>query len=280
MTTADETGGPAGSGMTLSRRRALALGGAALGTLALGGTTLAGAQQDGTRSYRVTVANLTAGQPFTPVLAVVHTAAVELFAVGEPATAEIQALAENGDLDPLVELAGETEAVRGAGVGTAPLVPQADPAGTGNPFYESVTVEADAGGDELFLSVVCMLIATNDGIVGVDTVPLPEAVNESRTYYANGYDVGTEVNTELFADLVPPAKTLILGGESEGTTETDPDLAEDGIIQPHPGIEGVGNLPPSVYDWPEPSALVQVERLNGSDSGDGSDPATETPNGA
>jgi hypothetical protein len=264
----------------LSRRRALALGGAALGTLAVGTSTLAGAQQDGgARSYRVTVANLTAGQPFTPVLAAAHTAEVELFAVGDPATEQIQALAENGNLDPLVELAGATEAVRGAGVGTAPLVPQADPADTGNPFFESVTVEAEAGTDELFLSVVCMLIATNDGIVGVDTVPLPEAVNESRTYYANGYDVGTELNTELFADLVPEAKTLVLGGEPEGTAETDPELAEDGVIRPHPGIEGVGNLPPSVYDWPEPSALVQVERLNGSGD-DESDPGTETPSGS
>ena len=106
-----------------------------------------------------------------------------------------------------------------------------------------------------------MLVATNDGIVGLDTVPLPQRVNESRTYFANGYDVGTEQNTEMFADLVPPAKTLILGGEPEGTGESNPDIAEDDVITPHPGIQGVGNLPPSVYDWSEPAALVQVERV-------------------
>jgi hypothetical protein len=106
-----------------------------------------------------------------------------------------------------------------------------------------------------------MLIATNDGIVGLDTVPLPEAVNESRTYFANGYDVGTEQNTERFEDLVSPAKTLIVGGDPEGTTESNPDIAEDDVVRPHPGITGDGDLDPEIYDWNEPAALLQVERL-------------------
>jgi len=119
------------------------------------------------------------------------------------------------------------------------------------------------------MTFVSMLIATNDGIVGLDTVELPEDVNESMTYYANGYDVGTEQNTELFEDLVPPAKTLILGGEPEGTGESDEAIAEDGVIRPHPGIEGDGDLPVEVYDWREPAALVQVERIDSGDLGDG-----------
>jgi hypothetical protein len=108
-----------------------------------------------------------------------------------------------------------------------------------------------------------MLIGTNDGIVGLDTVELPTAVNESKTLYANGYDVGTEQNTEVFADMVPPAKTLIVGGEPEGTTESDPAIAEDDVIRPHTGIQGVGDMDPAVYDWREPAALVQVERIDG-----------------
>jgi len=246
-------------GPRLSRRRALLLGGGALAALGVGTTSLAGAQQDGARTYRVTVANLTRGQPFTPPLVAVHRPSVELFAVGEPASPRLQELAENGNLQPLVDLAEGSDAVRSAVVGDAPLVPESDPAGTGNPYYTSLTVSADGSGG--FLSVASMLIATNDGIVGLDTVRLPGAVNQSFTYYANGYDVGTEQNTELFADLVPPAKTLILGGDPEGTTETNPELAEDDVLRPHPGIEGDGDLPPAVYDWREPAALVQVERL-------------------
>lgn len=253
----------------LTRRGALAAGGTALGGLALGSRSVAAQGEDGengndedgdgNREYRVTVTNLTSGQPFTPPAVAAHRASVEVFSVGEPANEPTQQVAENGNLGPLAELIEDTNDIRGAAVGDAPLVPKADPGDTGNPYYATLELSADASAAHM--TFIAMLVATNDGIVGLDTVPLPDAVNESRTYYANGYDVGTEQNTELFADLVPPAQTLILGGEPEGTTESNPDLAEDGIITPHPGIAGVGNLPPSVYDWDEPAAAVHVERL-------------------
>jgi hypothetical protein len=247
----------------VTRREALVAGGATLGGLTLGTSTVLGQNDDDdddANRYRVTIANNTSGQPFTPPAVAAHTADIEVFAVGDHANEPTRQLAENGRLGPLSDLASSADAVRGVAVGDAPLVPQADPAGTGNPWYTILHLTADE--ETSFLTFVSMLIATNDGIVGLDTVPLPDHVNESRTYHANGYDVGTEQNTELFADLVPPAKTLILGGEPEGTTESDEEISEDKVIRPHPGIQGVGNLPPSVYDWDEPAALVQVERLS------------------
>ncbi|MFC3476603.1 spondin domain-containing protein [Halobacterium litoreum] len=251
-------------GPVMTRRRALALGGAGVGALALGGAPFVTAQSaDGkaARTYRVTVTNLTRGQPFTPPAVALHRPDVEVFSVGDPANEPTRELAENGNLDPLVSLIEDTNSIRAAGVGDAALVPESDPGDTGNPYYAELELSADASATHL--TFASMLVATNDGIVGLDTVALPEAVNESETHYANGYDVGTEQNTELFADLVPPAKTLILGGEPEGTGESDEDIAEDGVIRPHPGIQGVGNLPPEVYDWREPAAVVQVERLDG-----------------
>ncbi|WP_254278733.1 spondin domain-containing protein [Haloarcula marina] len=248
---------------TLSRRQALALGGAALGSLAFGSATVLG-QSDGqqsSRTYRVTVANLTRGQPFTPPAVAAHRPSVEVFAVGSEANEATQQLAENGNLGPLSSLIEDTNAIRGAAVGDSPLVPESDPGDTGLPYVAELELSADASAG--YLTFVSMLVATNDGIVGLDTVPLPTNVNESRTYYANGYDVGTEENTELFEDLVPPAKTLVIGGEPEGTAESDPDIGEDGVITPHPGIQGVGNLPPSVYDWREPAGYLQVERVRG-----------------
>ncbi|WP_440989891.1 spondin domain-containing protein [Haloarchaeobius baliensis] len=251
-------------GLPMTRRTALATAGATLGGLALGGVTLTGAQDGGNqsaRTYRVTVTNLTPGQPFTPPLVAAHRPDVEVFAVGDQANEPTRQLAENGNLGPLVDLAGSTNSIRGAAAGASPLVPEADPGETGLPYYDTVHLTTDASAG--YLTFASMLVATNDGITGLDTVPLPEDVNESRTYYANGYDVGTERNTELFADLVPPAKTLIVGGEPEGTTESDPALAENGVIRPHPGIQGDGDLDPAVYGWREPAAMVQVERLEG-----------------
>ena len=264
---------------SITRRNALALGGLAVGGGSLAGVSLAqqgsGNEPAPTR-YRVTVANLTKGQPFTPPVVAAHQPEVEVFAVGNPASGQIQALAENGNFDPLLDLVMATDSVVGASVGNGPLVPESDPGNTGNPYYTTVELSADETATHL--SFVSMLVATNDGIVGLDTVPLPDEVNTSRTYYANGYDVGTEQNTERFEDLVPEAKTLIIGGQPEGTTESNPEIAEEGVIRPHPGIEGDGNLSREVYDWREPAALVQVEALTPTSGAPGTEtPGTETP---
>ncbi|MFB6169408.1 MAG: spondin domain-containing protein [Haloferacaceae archaeon] len=258
----------------VTRRAALGATGALLGGLTLGGTALAQqsgssdgqGQTGGARRYRVTVTNLTSGQPFTPPAVALHRPSVELFSVGEPANEAIQQVAENGNLGPLLDLANSTDAVRGAGVFTTggsptPLVPEADPGDTGLPYFGTVEVSADASATHL--SLVSMLIATNDGFVGLDTVALPEAVNESHTHFAASYDAGTEENTELFRDMVPPAQALIQGEVTvEGTAESEPGIATDGVITPHPGIEGGANLDAAVYDWSDPAATVQVERID------------------
>ena len=46
--------------------------------------------------------------------------------------------------------------------------------------------------------------------------------------FTNGYDAGTELNTEDFADIVPPCQGLIgVSSEDGGTGMSDPSLAED-----------------------------------------------------
>lgn len=258
----------------LTRRDTLAIGGTALGATALAtGGTIVGAQEDdsddggddgGTggsaNTFRVTVTNLTSGQPFTPPAVALHSADVEVFSVGETANEAVQQLAENGNLDPLVTLVEDTPEIYAAGVGDAPLVPSGDPGDTGNPYFASFDVEADPAATHLtFLS---MLIATNDGFVGLDTVALPEAVNESKTLHADAYDAGTEENTEVWTDMAPPGRELISGGPpAAGTTESDPELAEDGVIHPHSGISGDGDLDVETYGWDEPAGVVHVEKI-------------------
>ena len=46
-----------------------------------------------------------------------------------------------------------------------------------------------------------------------------------------------KVNTEDFADIVPPCQGLIgVGSDDEGTGMSNPDLAEGGVIAHHTGI--------------------------------------------
>ncbi|WP_396611994.1 spondin domain-containing protein [Haloferax sp. S1W] len=251
-----------------TRRTVLGLTGAGIATAlagCLGETTIPGQNAIGNsdqsaRTYRVTVANLTNGQPFTPPAVVAHKASTELFAVGDPASDEIQEVAENGNLGPLTEFAENSGDVRGVAVGGAPPVPTELPASAQFPYTTTLELETDASG--AFLSFVSMLIGTNDGFTGLDTVPLPDRVNESRSYFASSYDAGTEMNTEMYEDMVPPAQALYgIDGGVDGTGMSDPDLAEDGVIMPHGGITGDGDLDPAIYGWDDPAALVQVERI-------------------
>ena len=110
-----------------------------------------------------------------------------------------------------------------------------------------------------------MLICTNDGFTGLDTVRLPR---KKRTVYSRGYDARTEMNTEFFGDMVPPCQGLI-GVMSDppvtGTGMSDPLLAEDGIIIPHVGIIGGVDLLPEVHGWSNPVAKIVIERLTDMD---------------
>ncbi|ELZ78315.1 hypothetical protein C455_11548 [Haloferax larsenii JCM 13917] len=253
-----------------TRRTVLGLTGAGIATAlagCLGETAIPAQSSNGNgnggqsaRTYRVTVANLTRGQPFTPPAVVAHKASIELFAVGDPASDEIREVAENGNLEPLGELAESATDVRGVAIGATPLVPTELSASEMFPDSTTLELETDASG--AFLSFVSMLIGTNDGFTGLDTVPLPDRVNESRSYFASSFDAGTETNTEMYEDMVPPAQALYgIDGGVDGTGMSNPDLAEDGVITPHSGIVGDGDLDPAIYGWDDPAALVQVERI-------------------
>ena len=73
----------------------------------------ASAAADDARTYRVSMTNLTAGQPLTPVLFTTHRANVDVFTVGSSASFGLKEIAENGNLAPLAEALGATTCVRG-----------------------------------------------------------------------------------------------------------------------------------------------------------------------
>ncbi len=113
-----------------------------------------------------------------------------------------------------------------------------------------------------YLSLVSMLICTNDGFAGVDGARLPNKVGRSATFYANSYDAGSEINTEDFADLVPPCP--ILSGvmtDKTGAGMSNPDLAEGGVVMPHPGIQGTADLTVGSHSWSDPVAKVEITRV-------------------
>jgi hypothetical protein len=93
---------------------------------------------------------------------------------------------------------------------------------------------------------------------------MPDRIGEKLSLRTNGYDAGTDMNTEDYADLVPPCQALIGhdAGESDpGTGTSDPTLAENGVIRHQAGIQGVDDLEPAIHVWTDPVARITVRRI-------------------
>jgi len=212
------------------------------------------------RTYEVTIANLSSGQALTPPVIAAHQGQHDLFKVGKPASLPVIEIAENGKLGPMLAAVG-LPGNPAAAAGGAPLVPQRSP--LDSMFDQSVTLTVTAPANARFLSWVSMLICTNDGFTGLDSLPLPSDVGASSSALTNGYDAGSELNTQDFADIVPPCQALISGGTGEtGTDVSNPGLAEGGVIHHHAGIVArLGDLVPGNHGWTDPVALVVVTRV-------------------
>ncbi|MDZ4700845.1 MAG: spondin domain-containing protein [Rhodothermales bacterium] len=205
--------------------------------------------------YQVRVRNVTKGQPFTPPLAVTHSAAADLFSVGDKASVGIMEIAENGNLDPLLAALTDNPEIGDLVVAVDGDVP---PLLAG----EEVTFEITSTPGKRHFSFAAMLICTNDGFTGVDSQLLPRQVGEEIALGINGYDAGTELNTEDFADIVPPCQGLVgISSDDAGTGMSNPALAENGSIAHHPGVEGGDDLVPAVHGWNDPVAKVHIRRI-------------------
>ena len=216
---------------------------AAMLALMAGGASLVQGQE--LTTYVVQIENLTSGQPFTPPVVVAHSDQIDILEVGQAASEEVRQIAENGNNDPLVALLAGSDAVFSSAVGGGPVMPGAS---------ATLSIDAPPGG---LLSIVFMLICTNDGFSGVDSMPLP--ASGSQTVEADAYDAGSEENTEDFADIVPPCQGLIgVSSDDEGTGMSNPALAEGGVISSHPGIEGGNDLTVGDHGWTDPVARITV----------------------
>ncbi|MGH1505907.1 MAG: spondin domain-containing protein [Acidimicrobiales bacterium] len=204
-------------------------------------------RHDPAPTYTVTIENLTAGQWLTPPNWAVHGRDASVFDRGAPASPGVQAVAENGGVPILAaELAA---ALDDAGLGTSGVAPADGPIAPG----DAVTFEVTASGEQL--SIVSMLICTNDGFAGLDSKWLPRWSGDSRAFFLGAYDAGTERNTEARGDLVPAP----FCGDGDGSGESNPALAENGVIERHAGIQGTGDLGPD-FDFGRRVAKVTITR--------------------
>jgi hypothetical protein len=233
----------------------------ALAALVFLGTVSSAAAEAPIATYEVTIDDLTAGQPLTPPVVATHRAATGIFTVGQSASFALKEIAENGNLAPMLAQLGADKHVSDSVAAAAPLVPAGLPGSA--MFDDSVTLTVTASEGAKFLSFASMLICTNDGFTGVDSLRLPKDVGDTVEVQSAGYDAGTEVNTEDFADIVPPCQGLVGVSSGEpGTGTSNPALAEGDVIHHHPGISGGADLVPTVHGWTDPVAEITVERVS------------------
>lgn len=214
------------------------------------------------RTYRVTVLNITDGQPFTPPFLVTHRRAVDVFTVGAKASNGVQQIAENGDLSLLKSSLESRRRVGEVVTGDVPIVPFGSVGQTDLGFSNSYTTTIMAPRHMRRITWLSMLICTNDGFTGVDSLRLPRHVGDAKSRFTSAYDAGTERNTERFADMVPPCQALIGVTGDPGTGMSNPALATNGRIHHHRGISGRGDLLPDVHGWTNPVGQIVIQRIS------------------
>lgn len=213
--------------------------------------------------YQVTLENTTSGQPFSPPVAVTHSriALNAIFGNGFFTPPAIEAIAEDGNQSLLVEQLGLSPKVTQVVDIGMPLTPQGTAVGD---FSDTVTFDIYARpGDRI--SLTGMLICTNDGLVGLNSAKLPRY--GTTHYMLNGYDAGTEANTENSEDIVDACSALgpvVLNGDANGNVNDAVDSNPQEQVGLHPGVAGVGDLL-SAHDWDGSVAKLTITRVSDTD---------------
>jgi hypothetical protein len=175
-----------------------------------------------------------------------HKRDVSIFTAGDPAYHELILVAEDGVGGPLAALLDQSPGVFEAIATAQPVPPLAPP-------NERVTFEIRGRGQFDRFSMVSMLVNTNDAFLAVDGIKLPRRRGASVTHYAIAYDAGSEENNQDCAFVPGPACP-----PGSGNDRAEPG---EGFIHVHRGVHGLGDLAPAEYDWRNPVAKVEIERI-------------------
>lgn len=186
------------------------------------------------RIFQIELKNIS-NAVLTPPIVALCPKKMRLVQVGEPASNEIEELAEGGNTDPLAskfELSGCNHIQLTTAVGPG----------------QTTSVELQ-GRPRDRLYIVAMLLPTNDAFIAGNGRHIRSLIHNGESRL-RAYDAGTEFNDELCANIPGPQ----CGGE--GFNE---DREQNNFVKPHPGLQGVGDVDISVFNWGEPVARIKVK---------------------
>jgi hypothetical protein len=115
-----------------------------------------------------------------------------------------------------------------------------------------VTVQIATNEEASHISVIGMLVPTNDGFMALNSAHAPET---SETIRVPAYDAGTETNDELCATIPGPP------GICEGEGFNPSREGAEGFIHIHRGMHGSPDLDAATYDWRNPVAQITIQAI-------------------
>jgi hypothetical protein len=203
----------------------------------------------------VKIVNATGGNYFTPLLVAAHPETTTLFTTGETATTSLQKMAEGGDI---ADLSSDVTGI-GADVVSNPASGLLAPG-------KSATATLNTDTSNTHLSIVAMILPTNDGFVALNGWKVP---TEAGTYTVtlNAYDAGTEANNEI---INGGGALGVLGipadpGGDVATGGTGIDAKVEGFVHIHRGIlgdtnstGGISDLKSTKHRWLNPIAKAII----------------------
>lgn len=209
------------------------------------------------QNLSISLTNLTHGNHFTPLFFSAHAADQHIFQISTNASASLQAMAEGGDISGL---AADMTALN-ADVTENPAAGLMQPG-------QTVNFDMNTQDTNTHLSIAAMILPTNDGFVGVDSLPVPTQ-HGTYTYYLNSYDAGTEANDEIInGGSAPgvagiPADPLGQGGSNgTGVTNTENNTSvhiHRGVLGDTDVNGGASDIDSRVHRWLNPVARLVIE---------------------
>ena len=215
----------------------------------------------------VTVKNLTNGIYYTPLLITAHDKDTHLFELGTSATPALQAMAEGGDISLLSDLIGGPDRDTVENPAGGMLAPGG--------IVSGIILDPEQPAHR-YLSLVGMLLPTNDGFVGLDSLLIPRASGIYK-YYLFGYDAGTEANDELITGGGAPGVPGIpaapggdggFGGSGVASADTNTKVhIHRGVIGDTDPEGGISDVDSTIHRWLNPVAELVIEVNPRSDAG-------------
>lgn len=208
-------------------------------------------------SVRVTFENLTTGSVFTPLSSIFHDGTFDNFDLGSSAPVEIQWIAELGNASVLNNKAiNEGFAAQALG---------------GSPIFAGNTVSGIFNLDSVqnrYFNFASMFVPSNDAFIGNPNQTEYEIFDINGNFLAQTIDIpaneiwdaGTEINDETSPNVIIPGQAI--------TAQLSPvgGIAENGVVEIHPGyisggnLEGLGYISPTSLN--SPAARITITSVS------------------